>query len=182
MHVKKQGIVVMPEVQDYPGSNYSYIWDYFVNSRVTLINRVFQAESYALVIVFSAVQTNGIELGSRNKEPKVLGIDKIDNDYVNLQLGYAKMLGGAISAKTTQKPKVIIVFIAKFDLFSDDPPHETSSQNIKKDVEKIFERHVDALSSAANLQGIPCDVITGSSFKKWQVDNIVDHVVSRLYP
>ena len=169
----------MLEIYDNPGKNNSYIWEFFFTRNDSLVDKIFNSNHYVLIIVLSAFSDNGLPKGS--ERPKVMGIDKIKKDYIDRQLGYLDVVSGAIKTGVTKKPKAIIVFITKFDLFSDHPPHDSASTEIKNEVNKIFADHIDILSTAAEQNSIPYETIIGSPVRKWNVDSIVHNVATKLH-
>jgi hypothetical protein len=97
-------------------------------------------------------------------------------------LGIVKTYMGAVVAKTLKiKPKVIVLFISKFDLFSICHPEDSSSTEIKQKVLSHFKDHIEIIVKECKKTGIPCEIIVGSSTEKWNTSKVLEKITDTLY-
>lgn len=165
---KKHGIpkgeyVIYPQITDIPGSFYGSVWDEFTKFRYSA------AHVWLFVLAATPSKEN-------------TGEAQVDMDYVNVQLGIikAQILGG-LEARRTVKPKAVILFINKFDLFSSIKPDDTSSSKTQDDVLRIFAPHIDFITKATSRKKLKFYYTVGSAFNSWKCDYIIDRIGVALY-
>lgn len=160
---------IYPSVSDVPGHFYATVWDKF-----------FKGYGHAMIILISAFKGDG-----RNSNGSIRRLDPykdIDQKYIDIQLGCVQVyIQGGLGSEFTKKPKLLIMYISKFDLFSEYPPDDSSSQKTKEVLEKVFGEHIEVAAKAAKDVGIPFKVIFGSAVEKWNTGEILDIVVNQLY-
>jgi GTPase SAR1 family protein len=159
---------IYPSISDIPGHFYGTVWDKF-----------FKEYNHAIIIVISAFKENG-----RNSDGSIRLLDSykdIDQKYIHIQLGSMKAYIGGVASKFTKKPKILILYISKFDLFSEFPPEDSSSQKTKQVLEELFSEHIEFAAKTAKDIGIPFKLIFGSAIEKWNTDKMLDVVINQLY-
>ena len=151
--IAKGRFELYPEVTDIPGTAYGSVWNY-----------LFRGKSHVAIIVVAPTKKNNPSGSSR------------DDSYLDIQLGYiqANIEGALGSNVIKRKPKSLILFINKFDLYSNYPPDDSQSSNHEKEIRAIFERHERSITSAAKRAGIPFHIIIGSALKGWKCNFIID--------
>jgi hypothetical protein len=158
---------IVPEVSDIAGSAHSTVWDTFRKSR-----------NHAVVFVVSPLKINGVQDGT----VKTFDINTdTDQRYMDVQLGSLTFAVGGIGAKSTKKPKILILFISKFDLYSKDSPTDSSSRKIREKMLDIFKEHINSAESAAKKVGIRFKLILGSSAEQWNTKEVLDTIIDVLY-
>jgi hypothetical protein len=154
---------IYPRMTDVPGSNVSTVWDELLRSRFT--------RSHILLVTLATTETN-----------QRINDNAYDEKYLNIQLGYIQaLIEGAMGARKTRKPKVVIFFLNKFDLFSSYPPNDSGGFQAKTDFENIFKEHIASGMSALSKAGIKFHVIIGSALENWNCDLIIEMAGNDLY-
>lgn len=166
--IPKGKFEIIPELADVPGSAFASVWDSLLGTY-----------NHALVMVVSPYRLNGVMDGTIKDQ----NIDsKVDQKYVDIQLGYVQAyIEGGIGAKSTKKPKVVIMFISKFDLYSKLHPGDSASQKAVQKIFDIFDEHIKSAKSAAKKAGIRFETIIGSSVEKWNTERVLAIVTDQLY-
>jgi hypothetical protein len=81
------------------------------------INAIFRKYRKSIwVLVLSTTDKNKVSFDSQDA-------DKINTLHINEQLGYIRFPLEVLESSYGNKPKMVIVCIGKFDIFSDDPPN-----------------------------------------------------------
>jgi len=158
--IPKGKFEIYPILSDIPGSAFSTVWEQLSISR-----------SHAVVLVLAHSKLN------KSSDGKNL----FDDKFINIQLGYvqAYIQGGIVA--TAKKPKVIIVFINKFDLLSAHHPDDKNSQEACRQIEQIFKEHIESAHVTEKRTGVPVKILLGSALENWNSDRILDIVAKRLY-
>jgi hypothetical protein len=168
-HIPRGKFEILPKITDVPGSAFGSVWDEVLESR-----------SHALVILICPYRLNG--LGKDGSRELLNVVDDVDQRYVDLQLGYVQAyVEGLLGAKRTKKPKMVILFISKFDLFSKTPPDDSASDQITRQLRSVFSRHIDSAKSAARKANVPYELLIGSAVEKWNTDAVLAAVAKALY-
>lgn len=150
-------------LMDIPGTDYSTIWDEFLRNRFT--------RTPALLVVLAPTINKTKGQGT-----------VVDKEYIKLQLGLLKgALVGGVGAKKTRKPKVVIFFLNKFDLFSDHHPKTREGEPYKKEFQKIFEEHINECLKSLDSAKIPRAFVIGSALENWNCDQIVKNIKNNIY-
>ena len=160
---------IIPELADVPGSSFATVWDNFLGNN-----------NHALVMVVSPYKLNGI---TTDGSIKTLNIDNdIDQKYIDIQQGYVQAyIEGGLGSKVTQKPKILILFISKFDIYSKYSPEDSASRITKDKILSLFKDHINSSKTAAQKAGIPFEIVIGSSVEKWNTEKVLDIVSYNLY-
>lgn len=172
--IKKGAIIpkgkfeILPELADIPGAAFGTVWDSLLGSY-----------NHALVTVVAPQKFNGVQDG----QVKIIDIaTNFDQRYVDIQLGYMQAyVEGGLGASATKKPRVLIMFVSKFDLYSKLPPYDSAAEKIKEKVLDIFADHINSARSAAKKAGVPFELIVGSSVEKWNTGQVLEAVTTVLY-
>ena len=102
-----------------------------------------------------------------------------------VQFGVIKPLVGGLNAQihglVWKKPRIILLYISKFDLFSPYHPNDSNSEKITEQVELLFSDHIAFIESEAKKMGVPFKLVVGSSTKKWHTKELIEHIVHELY-
>jgi hypothetical protein len=168
-HIPRGKFEILPRVTDVPGAAYGSVWD-----------EVLGHPSHALVILICPYRFNGV---AKDGSKQLLSVAAdIDRQYIDMQLGYVQAyVEGLLGAKRTKKPKMVILFISKFDLFSKTPPDDSASDQITKQLNGVFNSHINSAKSAAQKASVPCEVLIGSAVEKWNTEAVLTAVAKALY-
>jgi len=131
----------------------------------------FNIKNQVVVFVLAPVQHNG----------QIESIE--DSRYIDKQEGILQTyLGYIISeAKNGRRPKILILFINKFDLLSKKHPDDSSSKNQKQAITSLFSTHINILKSEAKKIDIPYAILIGSAVEKWSTKEIQERITRELY-
>jgi signal recognition particle receptor subunit beta len=150
-----------PRLTDVPGNKFSSVWD-----------RMLKGSSHALVVVLSPTKRQNLT-GGLNSE---------DQKYMTLQLGYVQAyIQGGLGSRVTKKPKILVVFINKFDLFSKHPAGDSAASADKSKVDELFAEHIAACNLAAKSASLPIRVIVGSVLENWNCTEVIEAMGNALY-
>ncbi|MCW6005243.1 GTPase domain-containing protein [Micromonospora sp. CPCC 205371] len=99
------------------------------------------------------------------------------HDYVVEQKGYASLPRAVLGSNSLyKKPHLVVMFASKFDLVSNSPPGDTSSQNARSQVDDTFREHRNLLQNVCKRHGIPFVWIVGSAKRGWGVGELRDSI------
>lgn len=176
--IPKGEYVIIPQVEDIPGSFYGSVWDALILNRfvprfvwraLTFI-RFFPPRVWLFVVAPTP--------GKMNTDEKI----SVDQDYVSVQLGIVKaQVMGGLDSDLTIKPKAVVLFMNKFDLFSPDNPDDKAASHAKELFEDIFSKHNEVLTKATNRRKIDFYPVVGSAFNSWNCARIIDYIGESLY-
>jgi len=171
---------ITPKLTDIPGTAYGAVWDAFtplfaglqdIFPKGKLWDCLFLRTDTVIVMVVAPSKRKSSSNGST-----------IDSDYVAMQRGYLQAnIGGIVGARKTQKPKIIILFINKFDLISSHPPTDSASTEHKSIIQETFSVHCSNTAISAQNAGIPWEVVIGSALENWNCDRIMELIKVHLY-
>lgn len=162
-HISHGRFEIYPQLKDISGSAFSTVWDEFTGSYFT--------RSHALVVVLSTTKMN-------SKDTNIV----TDEKYLYMQLGYIQaFIEGAMGARKTNKPKVVILFLNKFDLYAAYPPTDSAVIETRDMFRKLFEEHIRSAELALKKANIPCHIILGSALENWNCELIVEIIGKELY-
>jgi len=161
--VRADGFMIFPECRDVPGSEYSAVWDELAKTARWRYHT-------GLVVPLSLTGSDRLNT-SRTW----------DENYIESQLVYIQFVAGFLKSHIYPKPKIVIIFLAKFDLLSERSPNDKSSQGEKANLEERFRAHIDIIRDACVKNDIPFETIVGSAAANWNVEQIVKVVGRRLY-
>jgi len=166
-HIQIGRFEIFPEIADIPGSDFGGIWD-------NIIGTSYQG----WIFVLSPLRKSGFD-ENRNKLDDI----EFDKKYINIQLGIlnAYLRGGLTSKHNRRKPKILILFISKFDLLSEVKPDDSSAKDATKIIQNLFKEHIDNARFAARQANIEFEVFIGSSIEKWNIDQILNFISNKLY-
>jgi hypothetical protein len=155
---------IYPKLTDIPGGAPASVWDEFTGFKLV--------RNHALLLVLSSTMTNGREDAHAAK----------NQAYLDTQFGYLRaFVEGAMGARRTNKPKIIILFLNKFDLYSSQPPTDSTAQATKEQFKELFSKHIKSAAVAAEKAGIPFHVEVGSALENWNCETLVTLVGTTLY-
>jgi GTPase SAR1 family protein len=163
---------IIPELRDMPGSDYSGIWE-----------NLFGKRKHAILFVLAAVQDNFFKKVNGAWEKQKFTKSDIDSKYLDVQFGVLKAYLGGISAKSVKrkKPKIIIIFINKFDIFSNLKPSDSSSTQTAKEIRELFKEHIKFAENEAKKAKVKCKIIIGSTLKRWGTQEALETIKNELY-
>ncbi|GAB2509328.1 hypothetical protein [Nocardiopsis aegyptia] len=112
-------------------------------------------------------------LSPRPQEKIKAGTSPIDSGYVKEQEGYTNLVTGLVGSSKTRKIDMLIMFVSKFDLVSENGPQDTSSRQEKLLIEKEFEEHRNLVEKACRKARVDFRFHIGSSQKGWGIDHLL---------
>ena len=139
---------------------------------------------------YSRLQTVLLVVLSPTSEKKVraddneAGADRhpVDPHFVSVQLGYMQALvQGALGARHTIKPKAIVLYMNKFDLFSDLGPEDSTSRDAESEFKSIFAEHIECAQMSAHNLGVKMYPIVGSALNAWNCEKVIKIVGEILF-
>ena len=163
-HIQYAKFEIYPRLTDVPGSAFSTAWDEL--TRFRFIRR------HALILVLAPTMKNlKTETG-----------EVFDDKYLAIQLGYVQsFMEGALGARKTRKPKVVILYLNKFDLVSDFPPGDSLAMKHENEFLNVFKEHQQSVELATKKAHIKLHVVVGSALRGWNCDNLITLVGKSLY-
>lgn len=121
----------------------------------------------ALVVVVAHHPTDGID-------PDVM--------FVATQLTYIQaIVEGFLGANLRDKPKVVILFVGKFDVLSSNPADSEAAKSSAARIEAIFHNHFQSVRAAGKRASIPVEIIIGSALEGWSCQRVIEVVGNALY-
>ena len=100
-----------------------------------------------------------------------------DHEFIDIQYGVIKaQLEAALTSKVVRKPGSAILFLNKFDLFSELPPQDTKARKEKEEFLKLFARHIENIKNAAGT--MPIRVIVGSAARNWGIHELRESIAT----
>jgi GTPase SAR1 family protein len=107
------------------------------------------------------------------------------DEYIQEQIGFAKgLIGGCLQARKISKPQLIIIYLNKFDLVSDQGPEDSASRAKVTEFRQVFKALLDQKFVTDNDgQGSApiVRVIVGSALKDWGNKEIRLAIEDALY-
>jgi hypothetical protein len=163
-HIRYAKFEIYPRLTDVPGAAYSTVWDELTKFRFM--------RRHAMILVLSPTI---VKVRSSSEELE-------DDKYLSTQLGYVEaFVEGALGARKTRKPKVMVLFLNKFDLFSQFPPGDSHAVNEQKHFLSMFSEHLKSVDVATKKANIKLHIIVGSALKNWNCDNLINSIGKSLY-
>ncbi len=173
---------IILELQDVPGSEYGEIWD---NIYGTIWDHIFGHRNHAIIFLLAPFKDNCAENINGHFEMKKVSLQNaIDRDYLSEQFGLLKAYVGALSSKNMskrRKPKIVILFINKFDAFSSVNPKDSSSKDVADKIREQFSKHILYVEKSAKTIGFECKIVLGSTVEKFGVSETLDNIKNILY-
>ncbi len=158
---------IHPRLTDVPGGTPAYVWD-----ELTGFWFRWFWNPHALVVTLATTIEKSSNGDSKSKS----------QSYLDTQLGYVRaFIEGAMGARRTRKPKAIILYLNKFDLFSSLPPTDTTAGPRREQFKHIFADHISSAELAAKKAGIKFHVVIGSALKNWNCEELIKTVGRTLY-
>jgi len=162
-HVQYAKFEIYPRLTDVPGSAFSTAWDEL--TRFRFIRR------HAIILVLAPTMKN-VKSGS----------PIFDEKYLAVQLGYVQsFMEGGLGARKTRKPKVVILYLNKFDLVSDFPSGDSSAKEAEDKFLSRFREHQQSVELATKKAHIKLHIVVGSALRGWNCDNLITLVGKSLY-
>lgn len=180
---------IFPVFKDIPGSKHDLMWNEIykipkINIPLinTIINLLTRAPKNVIICVFAPCVESGYSERdgsySRDQIPSAF-----NTRFISEQLGYIKALLAGLSSTemSISKPKIIIGFFNKVDLFSKETSDTSVSNSAYQLFSKEFADHIDFLKKIGKKAGIPCEIIFGSTVRDWQLQKIKIIMEKKLY-
>jgi hypothetical protein len=155
---------LLPTVIDTPGTQPEHLLSEVLRTRG--ISRAVRSRTkHVLVQVLSPCRDDAPRKGADFAVP--------DTHYVAEQLGYTESLPLALARQQDPRIKLdmVIMFVTKFDLFSDANPKD-SPRAALNDIELMFKKHQKIMRDACKGSDIPFTWIIGSSKKEWGIEDL----------
>ncbi|HEX6900549.1 MAG TPA: hypothetical protein VF789_12570 [Thermoanaerobaculia bacterium] len=108
--------------------------------------------------------------------------EKIDRDYINEQLGYLHLPLGLLGAPRVQRPKLIVIAVSKFDIFSSQDPSRDASKEAKEKLQELFSPHIRRINGECNNVSVECKVEFCSALEGWNTEVVNRHISKVLFP
>lgn len=106
---------------------------------------------------------------------------KVDEYYIEQQLGHLDLPVGMLSSKRTPKPQMVIVCIAKFDVFAEHEPRSPFSKEVSEKLSGLFMRHTSLVETECKNQNIPFKIIMCSAREGWGMNEIWRQVENAIF-
>lgn len=106
---------------------------------------------------------------------------KTDSAYIEQQLGHLDLPLGFLDSDRMPKPQMVIICLAKFDLFADHAPDDPSSSEVKKQLDGLFKRHISRIQNVCRRRSIPSAKVFCSAVKGWGVPDILASIEAALF-
>jgi len=159
----RKGYILNSEVIDIGGSNTDLALDSLLSKK----------PNKGLVIVLSPTinefRTNG-----------PMTLNDIEKDFINKQCGAVRYIAGSIRCDTNKsQPKVVVLYISKFDLFSNIDTDE--NKEFAEKFKNIFKEHIMIIEKVCNRKPeITFKCFVGSTKKKWKTRAIEDTLLDTI--
>lgn len=168
-HIPRGKFEIIPEVTDVPGAAFATAWDEMAES-----------QHHVLLIVLSPYKGNGLQADDYVDSLDVA--NDIDQKYIDIQIGYVQAyVEGGVGSRIAKKPKLVVMFISKFDLFCKTPPYDSASRHVNQKIIEIFKDHINSAQTAAKKAGVPFELVIGSAVEKWGTEQILNLTAKTLY-
>jgi len=161
-HIQYAKFEIYPRLTDVPGAAYSTVWDELTRFR--------WLRRHAMLLVLAPSMMNS------------KGENIPDTHYVATQLGYVQaFVEGSLSARKTRKPKVLILFLNKFDLISSHPPNDSAASDQRQVFLRAFSEHIESVERAIKRANIPYRLVIGSAVNNWNCTDLISVVGKLLF-
>jgi len=90
-------------------------------------------------------------------------------------------VGGPIQSAKIVKPKLVILFINKFDLFSNAAPTDSTAVEKFHILREVFKEHIELVQKASKEQNVPFECLVGSAAQRWETRTILERINVSLY-
>jgi hypothetical protein len=157
---------VVAELNDNPGED----WGEFFQ---TLATRRGVGIHIALLVLAPTDEADATSASWRKEE------------YIVEQIGFAKgLIGGCLQARKIRKPRLVIIYLNKFDLLSEQSPEDSSSRAKATEFRSVFRQLLDQKFITDRLGKGPAPIvriIVGSALKDWGNKAIMLAIQDALY-
>jgi hypothetical protein len=102
--------------------------------------------------------------------------EKIDELFIQQQLGYLNLPIGMLLADRVPKPQMVIIAISKSDLFS-----EKDARDAEATIGGIFRMHIASVQKACAGRKIPSRVVYCSALEGWNTDVVLRCIESSVF-
>lgn len=104
-----------------------------------------------------------------------------DHEFVVEQRGYANFPRAILGARDKRlRPRLVVLFLTKFDLLSSHDPWDSNSENVRVKAEQTFGEVIRAMRKDCQNAGVPFQFIIGSSKRGWGIQDLRDRVARSL--
>lgn len=101
--------------------------------------------------------------------------------YRSRQLGYMKVfLEVVLLTQLTVKPKIVVLFVNKFDLFSAHNPNDSQARIAIKEAQAMFSEHINLFNLVARQAELKPNIEFGSALEDWNCDKVKTHIEEAL--
>lgn len=164
---------IILDLQDVPGSEYGKIWDFIIKRK-----------NYAIVFMLAPFMDNSAKNINGKYEVNKISVNEINKDFINVQYGLLKAFVGGLASKGVKKwrkPKIMILFINKFDAFSNINPNDSSAKETAASLRLIFKDHIRFVEESAKKGGFIPRIVIGSTAEKYGIEDTLNSIKSVLY-
>lgn len=155
---------IYPVLTDVPGSQFGVAWDQLIGG---ICRRV-----QALVLVVAPT-----------KKSKLSSTDeKYDTRYLDEQIGYLEaFVEGPLGSQRLTRPRVVILFINKFDLYAGRTPEDSASKQMVDELSKVFAGHIDRVVKSAQRAKVEHRIVMGSAAQNWNCHSLLGLVADGIF-
>jgi GTPase SAR1 family protein len=157
---------IWPEAIDVAGNAYGEIWD-------ALLAR----NKKAVVAVLATDERNGNQA--------IYNIQKgegVNSELMNIQFAWMQWLAGSLASNKVPKPTIMIIFINKFDMYSNFSSEDSAGRSTKARLEAYFKKHIDVVQTTAKAANVKCEVFFGSAVQDWNIEEMLVMIARAAYP
>jgi hypothetical protein len=106
---------------------------------------------------------------------------KIDQAYIEQQLGHLDLPVGMLASSRTPKPQMVITCIGKFDLFSEHSSTDSSSGQVRERLQNVFGRHTSRIELECENQHVPHRLVMCSARQGWGANEVWRHIENAVF-
>lgn len=171
---------IHPVFADIPGAKYGSVLDELIPTFPTL-ERLAPNSTFWDVILLRRLRIFVAVVAPNRAAPKHRDPEP-DSDYITQQLTTVNgFINSSLSSTKARRPRLVILFINKFDQLSSVPPDDSAAQGAREHVYDLFDKHVTSIRDAAKRASIPQTIIVGSALQNWNCDRIIASIRRELY-
>jgi predicted GTPase len=102
---------------------------------------------------------------------------EFDHDYLEEQKGYVTLVDGLTGGRRRRSsPDAVVVFVTKFDLLSQQPPNDSSSDAQRGQIDALFAEHRSRIEKFCKKPNVPVHWIVGSAKRGWGITELRDSI------
>jgi hypothetical protein len=171
---------IHPVFADIPGAKYGSVLDELIPTFPTL-ERLAPNSTFWDVLLLRRLRIFVAVVAPSRAAPKHRVLEP-DTDYITQQLTTINgFINGSLSSTKARRPRLVILFINKFDQLSPVPPDDSTAQSAREHAYNLFDKHITSVRDAAKRASVPQAIILGSALQNWNCDRIIASIRRELY-